>query len=204
MKQGNYHHGDLRNAMIQAALRLVEREGPQGFSMRQAAREAGVAPSAPYRHFEDKAALMTAVAEVALEELMERTTHAVEQAGDDPIEQYRASGIEYVVFAAERPAHFRVLHDTDYADASQSPLLAEYHERSDALMHAVLAHADTAGQLDASLGPEVIELAASTMMYGLARRIVDGHFGHEINREQVRALADQMTLALGVGIVNLG
>src|SRR5215213_6532359 len=58
-----YHHGDLRNAFMRAALALVEQRGVNGFSMREAAREIGVSPSAAYRHFQDKDALLAALAE---------------------------------------------------------------------------------------------------------------------------------------------
>ena len=57
-----YHHGDLRNALLEAAVRLVAQKGPEGFSLREAAREVGVSPAAAYRHFADKLALLTALA----------------------------------------------------------------------------------------------------------------------------------------------
>ncbi|HEY6106105.1 MAG TPA: helix-turn-helix domain-containing protein, partial [Anaeromyxobacteraceae bacterium] len=58
----SYHHGDLRHALVEAAVRLVAERGVQGFSLREAAREVSVSPAAAYRHFEDKAALLGAVA----------------------------------------------------------------------------------------------------------------------------------------------
>jgi AcrR family transcriptional regulator len=57
-----YHHGDLRNALVAAAVQLVERGGEASFSLREAAREVEVSPNAAYRHFDDKSALMTAAA----------------------------------------------------------------------------------------------------------------------------------------------
>src|SRR5215813_10430287 len=62
-----YHHGDLRRALLDATLRLVEEHGPQGFTLRAAARAAGVSPGAPYHHFADKDALLAAVAEEGFE-----------------------------------------------------------------------------------------------------------------------------------------
>jgi len=58
-----YHHGDLRRALIDAASRLLEAEGPSALSLRAVAREAGVSPAAPYHHFKDKAELLDAVAQ---------------------------------------------------------------------------------------------------------------------------------------------
>ena len=60
-----YHHGDLRRVLIDAALKLAEEGGPEAVSVREAARRAGVSPGAPFRHFDSRAALMTAVAEEA-------------------------------------------------------------------------------------------------------------------------------------------
>src|ERR1700749_484813 len=58
-----YHHGDLRRALLRAAVTIIEREGPSALSLRAVAREAGVSPAAPYHHFKDKAELLDAVAQ---------------------------------------------------------------------------------------------------------------------------------------------
>ncbi len=200
MARSNYHHGGLRNAMIEAALRLVERKGLRGFSMREAAREAGVAPSAPYRHFEDKSALMTAVAEVALRELSARSDLAIAQAGPSPLAQFRAAGIAYVRFAGEQPSHFLVLHDPEYADRSRSELIASYLARNNQQFREILQGAHEDGELRGSR--ELVELTASTLMYGLARRIVDGQFDTPLTPEDIDRLAEQMTHVLAVGIAS--
>ncbi len=204
MARKNYHHGDLKNAMVEAALRLVERQGLRGFSMREAAREAGVAPSAPYRHFADKTALMTAVAEAALLELVGRSEAAVTAAGDSPLEQFRATGVAYVRFAYERRAHFRVLHDPEYAHREASELLSHYFDRGDALVKATLSQADVQGELSSFLTPALVELTASALMYGLARQIVDGQLDPALTLEQVEELAMQITNAVAVGIASFG
>ena len=204
MSRKNYHHGDLRNALIEAALRLIEREGAHDFSMREAAKEAGVAASAPYRHFEDKTALMVAVAEVALAELRQRMRDAMtgEEVAGQPLEQYRAAGIAYVLFAYERPAHFRVLHDTKYGDPARSEKLASYHQENVSDIAEKLARADEHGMFDREFSHELIEFAASTIMYGLARRIIDGHIPEEVlSKEGVEALANQLGELLASGFL---
>ncbi len=203
MSRKAYHHGDLRNAMIEAALTLVERKGLRGFSMREAAREAGVAPSAPYRHFDDKTALMTAVAEAALAEFITRSEEAIAGAGDSPLEQFRAAGIAYVRFAYERRAHFRVLHDAEYARRDGSEQLSAYFERSDALVRATVDGAGRGGELSEHMTQELVQLTGSTLMYGLARQIVDGQLDPNLTLEQVEDLATQLTYAVAVGIANI-
>lgn len=204
--KSNYHHGDLRNALIEAALRLIEERGAHDFSMREAAKEAGVAASAPYRHFADKTALMVAVAEVALGELRARMQGAMEDASVEgsPLEQYRAAGIAYVMFAYERPAHFRVLHDTTYGDPERSEVLARYHHENTEDIARRLQEASPSGDgIEREFSREAVEFATSTLMYGLARRIIDGHIPEtSLTREGIEALATQLTEIIAVGFLS--
>jgi AcrR family transcriptional regulator len=84
-----YHHGDLRNALVASAVRLIEASGPGAFSLREAAREVGVSANAAYRHFDDKSALITAVAADGFARLAERMRRAMASAsagrGDEPV-----------------------------------------------------------------------------------------------------------------------
>ena len=110
-KRTTYHHGDLRNALIQAALELIAAHGVEGFTLRDCAKQAGVSVAAPYRHFDDKDDLLAAVAADCIQRLGEAMDRAVEAAGDaDPLTVFRATGIAYVRFAVEHPAHFRVMY----------------------------------------------------------------------------------------------
>jgi len=110
MAKSSYHHGDLRRALVDAALALIQ-EGELGtLSLREVARRAGVTPAAPYHHFRDKLELLAAVAEegfVALGESMDRAVEAV------PVRQARARiaalARAYLEFARERQAHYRVM-----------------------------------------------------------------------------------------------
>ena len=98
-----YHHGDLRNALIEAGVRLIGEKGPGGFSLREAARAAGVSHTAPYRHFADRQALLEAVAAdgfLALAEAMEKA--AADNPGD-PVTQLRQAGRSYIVLAVRNP-----------------------------------------------------------------------------------------------------
>lgn len=114
-RRASYHHGDLRRALIEAALRLVSRQGVQGFSLRETAREVGVSPAAAYRHFRDKAALLTAVALDGLERMaavMEEAIVRAPGAAGSParaVAEMAAIGVAYVDFAVGNPAQFRVM-----------------------------------------------------------------------------------------------
>ena len=119
-----YHHGDLRRALIDAARRLLESEGPSALSLRAVAREAGVSPAAPYHHFKDRAALLYAIAHqgnVALNEAMKAAFEGSEPGRDRII----AVGVTYVEFALKNPALYRLMFETTrlydhYPDGSEA------------------------------------------------------------------------------------
>src|SRR5688572_23914771 len=107
--RADYHHGDLRRALLDATLRLVELHGPQGFTLRAAARAAGVTAGAPYHHFKDKDALLGAVAAEGFELFRAALQGAAARPAATPRERMRNVGVAYVLFAVEHPTRFRVM-----------------------------------------------------------------------------------------------
>ncbi|TPV92908.1 MAG: TetR/AcrR family transcriptional regulator [Myxococcales bacterium FL481] len=105
---GRYHHGDLRAALIDAALELIEDEGADGLSLRACARHAGVSHAAPYRHFADKEALLTAVAEEGFRALRSAGWAAMEPVAGRR-ERLDAYGVAYVRFAVENRELFMLM-----------------------------------------------------------------------------------------------
>jgi AcrR family transcriptional regulator len=100
-----YHHGDLRRALLEAAMVIIERDGPGALTLRAVAREAGVSPAAPYHHFKDKGELLYAVAKEGfhrLKQAMSTVTGALNT---------HAMGVAYVEFAHANPALYRVMYD---------------------------------------------------------------------------------------------
>lgn len=104
--QRGYHHGDLRQALLDAALALVEQGSADAISLREVARRVGVSPAAVYRHFPDKQALMEAIAAAGLARL--GAVQAEAAAGADPPHAFEAVGRAYVRFALDNPGLFRV------------------------------------------------------------------------------------------------
>jgi AcrR family transcriptional regulator len=102
-----YHHGDLRAACLRAAMELLEEDGATALSLRAVARRAGVSPGAPYRHYADRDALISAVAAVGYRELAAHlaAAHPAPSTPDD----LAAVAVAYVDFALARPALFRVM-----------------------------------------------------------------------------------------------
>ena len=106
-----YHHGDLRRALVDAARRILEAEGPTALSLRAVAREAGVSPAAPYHHFKDKGELLDAVAQEGWTLLDEALAKAKAEAPSIR-EAMSGLGVAYVCFARDNPALYRVMYDT--------------------------------------------------------------------------------------------
>jgi AcrR family transcriptional regulator len=102
-----YHHGDLRAALVRAALELLDESGEIELSLRAVARRAGVSPAAPYRHYADREALVSAVAGVGYRELAERLAAA--HPSPSTADELASVAIAYVQFALERPALFRIM-----------------------------------------------------------------------------------------------
>jgi AcrR family transcriptional regulator len=102
-KPKSYHHGDLRNALIQAGLEILAEGGAQGLDLRKVARRAGVSHAAPYRHFADKQALVAAINEEGFHLLAERIRSSLREVSDEPVEQLLGVALAYVRFAQENP-----------------------------------------------------------------------------------------------------
>ncbi|WP_184718256.1 TetR/AcrR family transcriptional regulator [Caulobacter sp.] len=105
-----YHHGDLSRALVDAARKILETDGPAALSLRAVAREAGVSPAAPYHHFKDKAELLEAVAHEGWHELDEALAKA-RASTDGDHGRMSDLGVAYVCFARDNPALYRVMYD---------------------------------------------------------------------------------------------
>ena len=106
-----YHHGNLREALIEAALSLIAEKGPSGFSFADAARSAGVSSAAPYRHFRDREALIADVARRGFELFEQRLDKAWNDGRPDTFTAFENTGRAYLQFAREEPAHYSAMFE---------------------------------------------------------------------------------------------
>lgn len=107
--KAGYHHGDLRAQLVEAVRGLIERDGPDDFSVAEASRLAGVSSGAPYKHFKDRDAILKAVALGGLQRLGERMAAASDSRTYGTQEAIDAIGLAYVQFALDEPAIFRMM-----------------------------------------------------------------------------------------------
>jgi AcrR family transcriptional regulator len=107
-----YHHGNLREALVTAALDLIARKGPAGFTFAEAARAAGVSAAAPYRHFRDRDALMADVARRGFELFEQRLAAAWDDGRPNALAALDAMGRAYLAFARDEPAYFSAMFES--------------------------------------------------------------------------------------------
>ncbi|MBS0251012.1 MAG: TetR/AcrR family transcriptional regulator [Proteobacteria bacterium] len=105
----SFHHGDLREALIAATRELLIEHGPDGFTLADACRRAGVTTAAPYKHFRDKQEILEEIVARAFDQLKEQNARAVAERGSGTIEGISAMGISYLEFAVAQPAIFRLM-----------------------------------------------------------------------------------------------
>lgn len=111
-KRRGYHHGNLREALIEAALRLIGEKGPAGFTFAEAARAAGVSPAAPYRHFRDRDELIADVARRGFEQFAARLDAAWDQGRPSPRRALERVSRAYLEFARNEPATYAAMFES--------------------------------------------------------------------------------------------
>lgn len=112
MVKRGYHHGDLRRALIEAALKLIEAKGPQGFTISEAAKEAGVTPAAVYRHFAGREDLIAEIARQGYEIFADLMEHAYADGQPSALAAFEATGRAYLAFARKFPGHYVAMFES--------------------------------------------------------------------------------------------
>lgn len=158
--QRPYHHGDLRRAILDAAIEVISAEGTGSLSLRELARRAGVSHAAPAHHFKDKAGLLTAIAIEGNELLAESLADAL---ATDPVDLPEL-GARYVRFAIERPAHFEVMFRPELYHRDDPEFVAAAHRSEQLLRAGIKAAADELG----GTGQSLAALGAWSLAHGFA------------------------------------
>lgn len=171
MPRRSYHHGNLRDALLQGALRAIAELGPAAFTLREVARRAGVSHNAPYRHFRDKDALLAAVATEGFRELT-RTMRDAGERQSKALDKLKQSGLAYVAFAIRRPEHFTVMFDAPVRSSKDAEYLQASQEAFNTLVN-YIRNCQDEGQLPAGNTLERA-LYAWSLVHGIAKLAVAG------------------------------
>jgi AcrR family transcriptional regulator len=167
-----YHHGDLRNALIQAGLELLAEGGAQQLDLRKVARRAGVSHAAPYRHFEDKQALIAAINEEGFLRLAERIQSTLREVPGEPFEQLLGVALAYVRFAQENPWLMREMFS---GLTIERETFAGLHTASKAV-YKLYAEVVRRGQEDGTIvdgDPAALAGVLWSVLHGLAMLIIE-------------------------------
>jgi AcrR family transcriptional regulator len=124
-----YHHGNLKEALVRAALELIAEKGPAGFTFADAARWAGVSPAAPYRHYRDRDALLADVAKRGFDEFATALAKAWDDGRPDTLAAFDRVGKAYLDFAKREPAYYSAMFEAG-VPADADPQLREVGERA--------------------------------------------------------------------------
>jgi AcrR family transcriptional regulator len=161
-----YHHGHLREALLQAAIRLIAEVGPAGFTLREVARRADVSHNAPYRHFADREELLAAVAAQGFRELDEAMWNAVRHQRSS-LPRLKRAGLAYVEFALRRPEHFTVMFDAAVSE-HKTPDSAQAAEQAFGTLLGLVKSCQDEGRLPSG-DLHQFALLAWSMVHGVAK-----------------------------------
>lgn len=124
MSKRGYHHGDLKRALVDGALRLIEEKGPTGFTLSEAAREAGVTPAAVYRHFDGREDLIAEAARQGYSIFADLMEYAYNQGQPTALAAFEATGRAYLAFARKYPGHYVAMFESGISIQRNAELFA--------------------------------------------------------------------------------
>lgn len=200
-RRRGYHHGDLRRALLDASIEIIEEKGDSRLTLRDVARRVGVSHAAPKHHFGDLRGLHCAIAEEGFRKLSAAMARARDsQPGASPLGAFKLVGIAYVDFAARNPGHFRAMFQPEVADRSDQPSLQEAAEAAYELLLDGIRTAQAAGEVREH-DTRDLALGAWSMVHGLASLAVDRQLENKgFSTTKAVELADELTDQLYRGL----
>ena len=193
--QRHYHHGHLKEELLNAAIALISQVGPQGFTLREVARRAGVSHNAPYRHFRDKDELLAVVAVQGFERLNSAMKRSAAR-GTTPLERFRLCGRGYISFALRWPQHFLVMFDLP-SGRDKYPEYAGAGEEAFATLLKFVVECQRAEVLPGG-EPERLAFMAWSMVHGIAKLASSSHL--PFPKSSVLDFADTASRVLAAGM----
>ena len=185
MEKENYHHGDLKNALIQAGTEILSEEGIGSLSLRKVASRAGVSHSAPYAHFKDKQALIAAISTEGFRLLYERMGLAADRYRKTPDCMLFEVGYAYLNFALENPAYFKVMFSGTLEKEKDYPDFVEMSKKNFNFLVDQVKQCQSVGLLKSG-APDVLAVNVWCLVHGFVALLLE--------RQIPSSLLDQFTL----------
>ncbi len=200
--QRPYHHGNLRQSLITAGSKIIEEKGLAGLSLREVARAAGVSHTAPYRHFQDKADLLAAIAQEGFEQLTGEAGKAATYFDGNPKQQFVAASVQYVLFGVRHPRMAHLLFGGVINMRTAPRALKQASWAAFQLVETIINDGKRTGVFR---NRDTMELAVTTWsgIHGLAQLISGGYLTRLAATErQVETLGRMVCQLILTGIVN--
>ena len=184
MSQKKYHHGDLKNALINAGIAILAEEGAGALSLRKVARRAGVSHAAPYAHFADKQTLIAAIAADGHRQIYDRLTVVMKNDAGDVLSLFLHAVWAYVQFGLDSPAHYQVTFSGVIQDEHSYPEFVELSQRNLNLLKEIVEQCRSAGIL-AEEGVDVDVQAAVLwgLIHGMVSLLIQGQMPSGLLRQ---------------------
>ncbi len=174
----NYHHGDLKNALICAGVEILAEEGVSGLSLRQVAQRAGVSHAAPYAHFADKQSLIAAISTDGFRRLYDKLS-AAHANGVEARQKLLETAEAYLEFATEDPARFKVMFSGILEQEKEYPEFVEASQQNYELMVEIVQACQATGVLPP--GPaELTAISIWASLHGLAALFLEKQIPHTL------------------------
>jgi AcrR family transcriptional regulator len=179
MTTKSYHHGDLKNALIQAGVEILSREGLEGLSLRKVAQRAGVSHNAPYSHFPDKQSLIAAISTEGFKQLYEGLDAAISSYPDDPKRQLQEGAWAYVQFAMDNTDTFKIMFSGVLEKEKEYPAFVKISHKTFERVVDVVHACQEAGLLR-STPAEIMAVAVWGQIHGIISLMLEGQISHTV------------------------
>ncbi len=180
LENKKYHHGDLKNALIQAGIAILSEEGLNALSLRKVAQRAGVSHAAPYAHFADKQALVAAISTEGYRCLYDQMYAVVQLYRDDPQRQLFEGAWAYVQFALDDPAHFKITLSGAVEMEKEYPAFVELSHKSFELVLEIVQRCQSVGTLKPG-SPVLMAMSVWSLVHGFVSLYLEGQFASEFS-----------------------
>ena len=197
----NYHHGDLRQKIIEEALMWIEQENIVSLSLRKIARQIGVSHNAPYRHFPDKESLLAEIAKIGFIELQQTLQQSFMDSPDDWQKKLETIGVAYVKYAVNHQAYYRVMFGDGYTNYEKYPQLAQASKEAFNVLLKVIKSGQEA-KIFNSEDPMQLARVCWSLVHGVSTLAIDSQLMIS-DSEDVLKLAQIATRTMSQGVIDI-
>jgi AcrR family transcriptional regulator len=174
----DYHHGNLKNVLIEAAISQIATQGARALSLRELSRSIGVSHASTYRHFPNKESVLATIAEQGFENLTRAMETAARPHAGDALAMLQATGVAYVEFGVLYPHHLQIMFGDLIPDHESYPTLVESSKKAYEVLVSVVREGQQTGRIRAR-DARLVALAAWSQVHGLAMLIASGQIRAE-------------------------